>query len=30
MKFDWKKIVTGATTAILGASVAASVLLPAQ
>ncbi|MBA5728249.1 extracellular solute-binding protein [Aerococcaceae bacterium INB8] len=30
MKFDWKKIITGATTAILGASFAASVLLPAQ
>lgn len=30
MKFNWKKIVTAATTAVLGASVAASVLLPAE
>lgn len=30
MKFDWKKIVISATTALLGASVLASVALPAQ
>lgn len=30
MKFDWKKIVTSASTAVVGASVFASVLFPAQ
>lgn len=30
MKFNWKKIVAGATTAVVGVSITASVLLPAQ